>query len=440
LPSIPRCIVSCVLSSFPPYQNSSRYSYSILCNCPKSWDHHIDRKYLELLKVHLEPYVRSGQVEIWDDTKIQAGMDWSEAIRRALASAKVAILLISADYLASDFIALDELPPLLTAAQQEGTVILPIILKPCAFKYTELANFQTVNIPSRPLAKMPLFEREKLLATVAQYTSEALRTKQSPPLVSLSSETTLLTYEGHNRKVRSVAWSPDGQRIASGSEDTTVQVWNASSGDLFLTYSNHSHLVRCVGWSPNGLYIASGGNDGTVQVWDSSTGNHILTYRGHSDWVYAVAWSPDGNYIASCGVDQTIQIWNATTGSTIFTYLGHIDDVRSVAFSPDGGYIASGSEDGTAQIWDTAEGKKVQTFQSYTLGVNTVAWSHDGKYLASGSNDAIVQLWSIPKGDLFYTYRGHTDRVYSLTWSPDDQRIASGGSDATVQVWKIPYG
>jgi WD40 repeat protein len=173
----------------------------------------------------------------------------------------------------------------------------------------------------------------------------------SQPTASQALGTTIFTYRGHSQGVNSVAWSPDGKRITSGADDTTVQVWDAVDGGHAYIYHGHSADVTSAVWSPDGKRIASGSEDNTMQVWDATTGSHVFTYHGHTDAVEAVAWSPDGKRIASGGDDSTIQIWLATTGSTILTYHGHANLVWAVAWSPDGKHIVSGSEDYTAQVW-----------------------------------------------------------------------------------------
>ncbi|MFL5627729.1 MAG: toll/interleukin-1 receptor domain-containing protein [Ktedonobacteraceae bacterium] len=129
---------------------------------------HSDADYLKRLQIHLEPYVREGTVDFWDDTKLEPGLNWREEIRQAIASAKIAVLLVSADFLASEFITRNELPPLLAAAKQEGTIILTVILSPCIFDDTDLAQFQTVNAPSRPLSSMTGWKRDEVWVKVAK--------------------------------------------------------------------------------------------------------------------------------------------------------------------------------------------------------------------------------------------------------------------------------
>ena len=142
---------------------------------------HRDKKWLDRLQVHLKPLEREGRLDRWDDTRIKPGVTWREEIKNAIAAAKVAVLLISADFLASDFIATDELPPLLAAAQQERVKILPVIVAPSLFTRTpSLAPFQTVNPPDQPLAGLQPVEQENLLVKVAEAIMDALTDPLAP--------------------------------------------------------------------------------------------------------------------------------------------------------------------------------------------------------------------------------------------------------------------
>src|SRR2546423_5772777 len=144
---------------------------------------HQDAEWLQRLRVHLKPLEREHRIDIWDDTRIRPGSKWRKEIKQALAATKVAVLLVSADFLASDFIATDELPPLLSAAEKEGAVILPVILSPSRFlKTPSLAQFQSVNLPSRPLIGMAKDEQEAVLVSVSEAIEASL--KYSPEIVT----------------------------------------------------------------------------------------------------------------------------------------------------------------------------------------------------------------------------------------------------------------
>ncbi len=198
--------------------------------------------------------------------------------------------------------------------------------------------------------------------TPAPVASSVRFTAPPSPTAPASTRTmgsTLLTYRGHTDAVYTVAWSPNGQYMASGSADSTVHVWNSSTGETLYIYHGHAGLfnsVFAVGWASNGSRIASGGGDKTVQVWEAATGNQVFTYRGHTARVLTLAWSPDARYIASGGGDKTVQVWEAATGTPVYTYHGHTDTVYTLAWSPDGKYIASGSADQTVQVWEALTG------------------------------------------------------------------------------------
>jgi eukaryotic-like serine/threonine-protein kinase len=151
----------------------------------------------------------------------------------------------------------------------------------------------------------------------------------------------------------SVAWSPDGTRIASGCESATSKVRDAITGEEQLYLSGCTSIV----WSPDGTRIATAYDmDKTVQVWDAADGRHVYTYRGHRESIVAsgafVVWSPDGTRIASGSSDKTVQVWDAADGRHVYTYYGHSKGITAVAWSPDGTRIASGSSDKTVQVWD----------------------------------------------------------------------------------------
>ena len=265
----------------------------------------------------------------------------------------------------------------------------------------------------------------------------------------------IFTYLNHGSEVYAVAWSPDGQHIASGGWDHTVQVWHAvhnargiaslprwlKSLEVFVgigvfTYGSHTGQVYAVAWSPDGQDIASAGNDHTVQVWQALTRRNITTYAGHTDLVLGLAWSPDGKHIASGGSDHSLRVWNVHTGRKVFINRQHSNVVHSVAWSPNGTHIASGGSDAKVHVWEVSSGRHLLTYHGHADVVQAVAWSPGGKHIASGSSDTAVHVWQALTGRDAFTYHGHADVVYAVAWSPDGQRLASAGGDRTIQVWQ----
>src|SRR6266702_726961 len=142
--------------------------------------------------------------------------------------------------------------------------------------------------------------------------------------------------------VNSIALSSDGQHIVSGSEDRTICVWNAMTGEIVAgPFNGHSNPVTSVAFSPDGQHIVSSSKDRTIRVWNAITGETVAgTFSGHSDSVMSVAFSPDGQHIVSGSCDRTIRVWNAMTGETVAgPFTGHMGE--AVAFSPDGPHIVS---------------------------------------------------------------------------------------------------
>jgi WD40 repeat protein len=261
--------------------------------------------------------------------------------------------------------------------------------------------------------------------------------------------TRLATYRGHLKEVYALSWSPDGQYVASGSGDETVQIWDFARGKNILTYCGHRHkvgqgLVQAIMWSPDGKYLVSGSWDKTVRIWDAYTGHTISTFRSYYEVVEAVAWSPDGKYIASGNRNGIAHVWNVTSGKKVRNFLGHCIkernlDVVSLAWSPDGKRIASASWDKTVKVWNSLKntGKKNDylIYLGHKAEVNSLSWSPDGSRVASGGRDNVVHVWNSSTGELIQTYRLHKGYVVGVAWSPDGSRIASASADRTVHIW-----
>jgi serine/threonine protein kinase len=251
----------------------------------------------------------------------------------------------------------------------------------------------------------------------------------------------IFTYTAHEARVSAVAWSPDGTRIASASDDQRVLLCDAQKGKTQLAYLGHSGPVLTLTWSPDGQYIASGSTDNTVQIWDATTGKTISTFTGHTAQVNAVSWSHKGSKIASGSDDHTVQVWNATTLEVLTVYTGHRAGVLAAAWSPDDTVIASGAWDNTVQAFSTIDtisftvGETIFKYEGHGAEVYSVAWSPDGTKLASASGDKLVTVQNGRNGNTIFQYAGHADIVYAAAWSPDGKHVASGGADNTVQVW-----
>jgi WD40 repeat protein len=288
---------------------------------------------------------------------------------------------------------------------------------------------------------------------------------------------------GCNMGVPLVAWSPNGKRIATGTN--VVDIWDTSSGKLLATYppstgngtttnggcsgmsstvgpvfkqkstSSTTTITPLTGdipsgsvapllslaWSPDGNEIAAsfgyGMNGSTIRVWDTTTGNLVKTYQD-SSYTDGLAWSPNGKYFAFGSSDGVVQVWNASSWQPIIRYTGDASAINALAWSPDSTRIISAGN--TVIVWNALTDKTLFTFPGNANGVYNVAWSPDGTEIATALNH--VQIWSATTGKAIYTFTRNPYVVDTIAWSPNGKYIASvssppgrAGGNGIVQVW-----
>ena len=243
---------------------------------------------------------------------------------------------------------------------------------------------------------------------------------------------------GYQSRVFSVAFSPDGKTVASGSEDRTIRLWNVETEENIATFTGHKDVVFSVAFSPDGKMLASGAQDDMVKLWDVETGQNLHTLK-HNYRVFSVAFSPDGKVVAG-GAWSGVKLWNIETGEDL-SILEESTKIRSgsIAFSPDGTTLVSagvdrfGGTSGAVTIWDIETGKDLATLHGHTERIPAVAFSPDGTTIASGLRDGTVKLWNIKTGENIHTYRGGG---YAVAFSRDGKTLASAGWHG-IKLWKI---
>ncbi|KAF5347138.1 hypothetical protein D9757_015069 [Collybiopsis confluens] len=250
---------------------------------------------------------------------------------------------------------------------------------------------------------------------------------------------------GHTSPVTSVAFSPDGQQVVSGSYDQTVRIWYLQTGQqIGAPLRGHTGAVTSVAFSPDGQQGVSGSYDQTVRIWDVLTGQQIGNpLHGHTSQVTSVAFSPDGQQVVSGSDDETLRRWNVQTGQQVADPLhGHTSGVTSVAFSPDGQQVVSGSYDETVRIWNVLTGQQIgDPLHGHTSGVTSLAFSPDAQQVVSGSDDRTVRIWNVQTGQqIGDLLRGHTSGVTSVAFSPNAQQVVSGSDDETLRMWNVQTG
>ncbi|MEH1922597.1 serine/threonine-protein kinase [Nostoc sp.] len=293
---------------------------------------------------------------------------------------------------------------------------------------------------------------------------------------------TLSGHSGVSSGVNTIAISPDGYTLVSGSDDKNIKLWDLNTQKVIASLSGHSQAVKSVAFSPDGQILATASDDKTIKLWQFETLKEISTLLGHSHAVKSVAFSPDGQILASGSWDKTIKLWDVNTGREICTIAGHQLKVNSVAFSPQGELLASASYDRTIRLWqiptrsrgagsrgqgdinsaelkDYPQGAQdippfplplaplplqnrpcyslLSTLSGHAWAVLTVAFSPDGQILATGSDDNTIKLWEVNTGQLISTLVGHSWSVVAVAFTADGETLLSASCDKTVKLWRV---
>jgi WD40 repeat protein len=239
-----------------------------------------------------------------------------------------------------------------------------------------------------------------------------------------------------------VSFSRDGKKLATGYDTGHVRIRDAASGVVELEFHAQEGTIWDLAFSPDGKKIATVGGLGLgqatkAQVWDTATGRRLYTVTGHDErfQIGGVTWSPDGKWLATASHDLTARLWDGETGKPFRVLRGHGSAVRSVSFSPDGTRLATASYDQTVKLWAPLTGELIATLKWHTNQVTSVCWAPDGKRLASASSDRTVHVWDAETGQELLALAGHAARVTNVAFSPDGRYLASVDWDGVLKVW-----
>ncbi len=249
----------------------------------------------------------------------------------------------------------------------------------------------------------------------------------------------LTTQSGHVSWVYSVAFSPDGRQVLTGSMDKTARLWDYESR-LELRSFEHDNWVFSAVFSPRGDQLLTGSADQTACLWNARTGAKIRCFRGHTGCVRSAVFSPDGRRLLTASFDNTARLWDLASGKEIGRFTGHTAAVHSAAFAPNGLRIVTAGWDQTVRVWDVETFRELHCFRGHAGRVYTAMFTMDGAKIASGGSDRTVRIWDVRSGQEVHRLDGHADVIYSVAVSPDGRHVASTGEDHSIRLWDLHNG
>jgi mono/diheme cytochrome c family protein len=249
-------------------------------------------------------------------------------------------------------------------------------------------------------------------------------------------------FEGHRATVNCVAFSPDGKRAASGSDDRTIRIWEIPSGKLLATLQGIGAEVYTLAYSSDGKFLLSGGRDRLLRLWDVEKRLQLRLFQGHTGSVLSVALSPDGKHAVSGGDDRSVRYWDVANGQEKLAFAGHTDAITNVLWARDGKRVVSASRDGTVRYWDMGQQKNIHVLEGHIGPVLTVALAPDGKTILSGGNDKTVRHWDLSGGKELHCFTGHANAVVQVQFDKGGREFFSSSSqhknaDRTFRRWNL---
>ncbi len=292
----------------------------------------------------------------------------------------------------------------------------------------------------RPLEALPyLVAARASIEAIGSTPGESLRTLFAQAMRNLPVSPSLQ----HQNIVRSAAFSGDGTRVVTASEDGTARIWDARSGQPVARPLQHQASVVSAAFSPDGTRVVTASADKTARIWDTATGQPLYYQNPplqHQASVVSAAFSPDGTRVVTASEDGTARVWYASTGQPMYPPLQHQASVVSAAFSPDGTRVVTASEDGTARVWDAGTGQPLYPPLQHQDRVASAAFSPDGTRVVTVSWDKTARVWSARTGKPLYPPLQHQDRVVSAAFSPDSALVVTASEDGTARVWAAVTG
>jgi WD40 repeat protein/tRNA A-37 threonylcarbamoyl transferase component Bud32 len=249
----------------------------------------------------------------------------------------------------------------------------------------------------------------------------------------------LAVLRGHQKRIQTVRFSPNGERLVSASQDRSAISWRTGTWRREHVLA-HADQVTAASFSPDGARVLTASADRTAVVWDAASGRALFTLAGHLAAVTQAIYDPDGGRIATVSDDGIVLLWDARSGERLARRLGHTGPVKDVAFSPDGAGMATASIDGSAIVWTTEPTQRVTRLPGHAAPVPAVEVSPSGAHIATGDAAGALRLWDVATGRELYAVAAHSEMLLDVRFSPDGQRIATAGADHRITVRRTRDG
>jgi len=381
--------------------------------------------------------LRGAGVRVWfDEWVIRPGDDIYLSVERGLEAAQTLVLCLSPAALGSEWVGLERSTVLFRDPSNANRRFIPLLLADCDLPDT-IRRYKYVDFRKEAEADF-----DELLTACRPAEEPGPPVPQPKPTLKRDDSLAVLERKltGHTNWVRSVAVSPDGKWVASGSHDRTLKIWDIETGNCHATLEGHSYDVNCVAVTPDGKRLLSSSDDHTIRIWAFPSGRLERVLKGHETGVWPVVPIAKGEQLLSGGLNSSIKLWVTDSGECTKT-LQVGQPVWAAALSADGKRLLIGGYGGKMVLWDLDAGRHLASMNQHADNVWSVAVTADGRHGFSGSQDKTVKIWDLETGTCLGTLEGHGGFVHSIAMSPEGAWIASTGhTDHTVRLWDWKSG